>query len=187
MILYYFIHLYISIIIIYSVDNLNSDIRKIQFTGRSTYILSLPKKWIEEMKLKAGDHVSISRNSNNSLCITPEQEKRLNEVVNEASTIVLIDEGPNTLKRKIVSIYLSGYNLINLKSKIGRIQPIQREAVREIVRRSLIGTEIIADSSDIITIQVLLTLPELSVNTAVRRMFLIASSMHRDVLIALKE
>ncbi|MGN6614473.1 MAG: hypothetical protein ACTHKC_05480, partial [Candidatus Nitrosocosmicus sp.] len=27
------------------------------------------------MKLKAGDHVSISRNSNNSLCITPEQEK----------------------------------------------------------------------------------------------------------------
>ena len=44
------------------VENLNSDIRKIQFTGRSTYILSLPKKWIEEMKLKAGDHVSISRN-----------------------------------------------------------------------------------------------------------------------------
>ena len=87
-----------------------------------------------------------------------------------------------------MSIYLSGYNLINLKSKIGRIQPIQREAVREIVqRRSLIGTEIIADSSDIITIQVLLTLPELSVNTAVRRMFLIASSMHRDVIIALKE
>ena len=168
-------------------ENLNSDIRKIQFTGRSTYILSLPKKWIEEMKLKAGDHVSISRNSNNSLCITPEQEKRLNELVNEATTLVLMDEGPNTLKRKIVSIYLSGFNLINLKSKVGRIQPIQREAVREIVRRSLIGTEIIADSSDIITIQILLTLPELSVNTAVRRMFLIASSMHRDVIIALKE
>ena len=168
-------------------DNLNSDIRKIQFTGRSTYILSLPKKWIEEMKLKAGDHVSISRNSNNSLCITPDKEKRLNDVVNEVTTLVLIDEAPNTLKRKIVSIYLSGYNLINLKSKIGRIQPIQREAVREIVRRSLIGTEIIADSSDIITIQILLTLPELSVNTAVRRMFLIASSMHRDVIIALKE
>ena len=32
-----------------------------------------------------------------------------------------------------------------------------------------------------------MTLPELSVNTAVRRMFLIASSMHRDVIIALKE
>ncbi len=139
------------------------------------------------MKLKAGDHVSISRNSNNSLSITPEQEKRLQGSVNEVTTLVLIDETPNTLKRKIVSIYLSGYNLINLKSKTGRIQPIQREAIREIVRRSLIGTEIIADSSDTITIQVLLTLPELSVNTAVRRMFLIASSMHRDAITALKE
>jgi phosphate uptake regulator len=168
-------------------NKLNSDIRKIQFTGRSTYILSLPKKWIEEMNLKAGDHVSISRGSNNSLCITPEQEKRLQDSTNEVSTQVLIDEGPNTLKRKIVSMYLSGYNLINLKAKSARIQPIQREAVREVVRRSLIGTEIIADSSDIITIQVLLTLPELSVNTAVRRMFLIASSMHRDALVALKE
>ena len=139
------------------------------------------------MKLKAGDHVSISRTSNNSLSITTEQEKRLQDSINEVTTLVLIDEGPNTLKRKIVSIYLSGYNYINLKSKTGRIQPIQREAVREIVRRSLIGTEIIADSSDIITIQVLLTLPELSINTAVRRMFLIASSMHRDVITALKE
>ena len=168
-------------------ENISSDVRKIQFTGRSTYILSLPKKWIEEMKLKAGDHVSISRTSNNSLSITTEQEKRLQDSINEVTTLVLIDEGPNTLKRKIVSIYLAGYNYINLKSKTGRIQPIQRDAVREIVRRSLIGTEIIADSSDIITIQVLLTLPELSVNTAVRRMFLIASSMHRDVITALKE
>jgi hypothetical protein len=30
-----------------------------------------------------------------------------------------IDESANTLKRKIASIYLSGYNLINLKSKKG--------------------------------------------------------------------
>lgn len=168
-------------------NKLNSDIRKIQFTGRSTYILSLPKKWIEEMNLKAGDHVSISRGSNNSLCITPEQDKKLQDAINEVTALVLMDEGPNTLKRKIVSMYLSGFNLINLKAKTGRIQPVQREAVREVVRRSLIGTEIIADSSDIITIQVLLTLPELSVNTAVRRMFLIASSMHRDALVALKE
>lgn len=168
-------------------QKVNSDIRKIQFTGRSTYILSLPKKWIEEMNLKAGDHVAISRGSNNSLNITPDQEKRLQDTVNEATTLVLIDDGPNTLKRKIVSIYLSGYNIINLKSKSGRIQPIQREAVREVVRRSLIGTEIIADASDIITIQVLLTLPELSVNTAVRRMFLISSSMHRDAIVSLKE
>ena len=64
---------------------------------------------------------------------------------------------------------------------------MQRDAVREVIRRNLVGTEIIADSLDLITIQVLLTLPELSVNTTVRRMFLIASSMHKDAMLALGE
>ena len=73
-------------------------------------------------------------------------------------------------------MYLAGYNIINLKSKTGRILPSQRDAVRDVVRRNLVGTEIIADASEIITIQVLLSLPELSINTAVRRMFLIAAS-----------
>jgi phosphate uptake regulator len=47
--------------------------------------------------------------------------------------------------------------------------------------------EMIADASDNITLQVLLSLPELSVNTAIRRMYLIASSMHRDAMSALAE
>jgi phosphate uptake regulator len=37
----------------------NNEVRRIQFTGRSTYILSLPKKWINEMNLKAGDLVNL--------------------------------------------------------------------------------------------------------------------------------
>ena len=57
-------------------------------------------------------------------------------------------------------MYLAGYNIINLKAKTGRILPSQRDAVRDVVRRNL-GTEIIADPSEIITIQVLLSLPEL--------------------------
>ena len=74
----------------------------------------------------------------------------------------------------MVSIYLAGYSVIHLKSKVGRINPVQRDAIREVIRRNLVGTEIIADASDIITIQILISIPELSVNTAVRRMFLIA-------------
>ena len=112
--------------------------------------------------------------------------ERTSDLVNEATAIVLYNDGVNSLKRKIVSIYLAGYNTIYLKSKTGRISPAQRDAVREVVRRNLVGTGIIADSSDAITIQVLLTLPELSVNTAVRRIFLIASSMHKDAMLSLR-
>jgi phosphate uptake regulator len=84
-------------------------------------------------------------------------------------------------------MYLAGYNVIHLKLKAGRINPALRDAVREVARRNLVGTEMVADASDIITLQVLLSLPELSVNTAIRRMYLIASSMHRDSMTALSE
>ena len=162
------------------------EVRKIQFTGRSTYIISLPKRWMEEMNLKPGDPVNIVREPNNSLSILPHAD-RASDVVNEATAIVLYDDRADSLKRKIISVYLAGYKTIHLRSRSGRINPAQRDAVREVVHRNLVGTEIITDSSDVITIQVLLTLPELSVITAVRRMFLIASSMHKDAMSSLAE
>jgi phosphate uptake regulator len=164
-----------------------SEVRKIQFTGKSTYVLSLPKKWVSELNLKPGDPVTIIREPDNTLSIVSDITRSSLEAVDEATVQVLKDENANSLKRKIVSMYLAGYNIINLKSKLGRINPVQREAAREVVRRNLVGTEIIADSSDLITIQVLITLPELSVNTAVRRMFLLATSMHRDATTSLTE
>jgi phosphate uptake regulator len=164
-----------------------SEVRKIQFTGKSTYVLSLPKKWVSELNLKPGDPVTIIREPDNTLSIISDITRSSIESVDEATVQVLKDENANSLKRKVVSMYLAGYNIINLKSKLGRIDPLQREAAREVVRRNLVGTEIIADSSDLITIQVLITLPELSVNTAVRRMFLLATSMHKDAITSLTE
>jgi phosphate uptake regulator len=84
-------------------------------------------------------------------------------------------------------MYLAGYDIIHLKLKSGRINPALRDGVREVVRRNLVGTEMIADASDNITLQVLLSLPELSITTAIRRMYLIASSMHKDAMSAFSE
>ena len=136
---------------------------------------------MNEMHLKPGDPVTIIRESNNSLSIVP-NAVRSPSSNNEVTALMLQDESGNSLKRKVVSMYLSGYNIMHLKSKTGRINSSQRDAVREAVR-----TEIIADASDLITIQVLLNLPELSVNTAVRRMFLISTAMHKDAMASLAE
>jgi len=162
------------------------EVRKVQFTGRSTYVLSLPKKWIEEMHVKAGDQVTLVREADNSLSILPFSPGPA-ESLAEATALIMAGEGRNSLKRKVVSMYLAGYNVIQLKLKAGRMDPGMRDAVREVVRRNLVGTEMIADASDMITLQVLLSLPELSVNTALRRMYLIALSMHKDSKTALSE
>lgn len=165
----------------------NSDVRKIQFTGKSTYILSLPKKWVSDLNLKSGDPLKVIREPDNSLSIISDVTRFSSDSLDESTIYILKDETVNSLKRKLVSIYLSGFNVINLKTRLGRIDPMLREATRDLVRKNLVGTEIIADSSDIITIQVLIRLPELSVNTAIRRMYLIASSMHRDAMTSLSE
>lgn len=149
-------------------------------------MLSLPKRWIEEMHLKAGDQVTLVRELDNSLSVVPISAGP-SESLSEVTAVIMPNEGSNTLKRKVVSMYLAGYNIIHLKLKSGRMNPALRDAVRDVVRRNLVGTEMIADASDIITLQVLLSLPELSVNTAIRRMYLIASSMHKDAMSALAE
>jgi phosphate uptake regulator len=138
------------------------------------------------MHLHAGDQVTLVRELDNSLSVVPIAAGP-SESLSEVTAVITPNEASSTLKRKVVSMYLAGYNIIHLKLKAGRINPALRDAVREVVRRNLVGTEMIADASDNITLQVLLSLPELSVNTAIRRMYLIASSMHKDAMVAFTE
>jgi phosphate uptake regulator len=82
-----------------------SKVRKIQFTGRSTYVISLPKRWMNDMHLKPGDPVTIVREANNSLSILP-NAVRTPSSNDEVITQILHDESGNSLKRKVVSMYL---------------------------------------------------------------------------------
>ena len=68
-----------------------------------------------------------------------------------------------------------------------RLTSDQREVIKDLVRRLLMGTEIIADSASGMTLQVLINLLDLSVDAAFKRMILIAKSMHADVMLALME
>jgi phosphate uptake regulator len=78
-----------------------------------------------------------------------------------------------------------GYNIIQLKSNQKRLESSQRFNVKDFTRKKLVGTEILADLPQDLTLQVLLSYAELSVKDALRRMSVIAASMHRDAIIAL--
>ncbi|MDW8022195.1 MAG: PhoU domain-containing protein [Nitrososphaerota archaeon] len=165
--------------------NTNEEIRKIQFTGRSTYIVSLPKKWISALGLKAGSQLIVSQQGN-SLILTPkEMAKSLPQSV-EAIVAISKKDDPDTVVRKITSLYLVGYNIIAVRTRDERIDVSQRNSIKELVRKKLVGTEIISETSNEIKLQVLLSYPELSVENALRRMCLIAASMHDDAVQALK-
>src|SRR5919109_4934965 len=155
------------------------ETRKLQYTGGSSYIVSLPKKWIQDLGLKQGDHVVILRGGNSSLQIAPASKRPIKEQ-KEATIEVGKDNNPYFIARKLIALYFLGFNVINVVSKEDRLIADQREVIKNIIRRVLMGTEIIADSATGITLQVLINLLDLSVDTAFKRMLLIAKSMYRD-------
>jgi phosphate uptake regulator len=164
-----------------STESQKGEVRKIQFSGKSSYMLALPKKWVEEMGLGAGDSVAVEKQGDSSLLVTP----RVGKMAigrSEAMIEVSSRNKSDSIVRQLISIYLLGYSTIQIKAKEGSLTSAQRDAIKEATRRHLIGTEIIADSREGITLQVLLSYPELSVKNVLKRMFLISESMHRDAV-----
>ncbi|MGQ9782236.1 MAG: PhoU domain-containing protein [Nitrososphaeria archaeon] len=161
------------------------EVRKIQFSGKSSYIIALPKKWVEGMGLHPGDQVIVSKQPDNSLMITTRGSELTTK--NEAVIKVMQGESLSKLIRKIVSAYLLGYNVIQVTTSSGILTSTQKTSIKDLVRTRLVGAEVVADSAQEITIQVLVSFFELSVENALRRMILISSSMHKDAITALEK
>jgi phosphate uptake regulator len=170
----------------HSQHNKNEETRKLQITGGSTYVISLPKKWVTQNRLEKGSPLLIRQEENGILEVLPPEIARP-----EKSEEALITVGPEDkseeIIRKTVSVYLLGYNIIHIRAKNQKeILSTQRSDLKTFARNMLVGTEIVTDTSTALTLQVLLSYPELSVPSALRRMTIITSSMHKDAITALK-
>ena len=88
--------------------------RKVQITGGSTYIVSLPKSWVKEMRIQAGDPVWITPRQDGVLLLSP---KVKGEKVNKKKVLEIGDETGEHLIRKLIGMYIAGYNTIEIKSR----------------------------------------------------------------------
>jgi phosphate uptake regulator len=165
----------------------SQETRKLQLTGGSTYIISLPKRWVSQNQLRKGSALIIREEEDGSLLIAPsdlaEQEKKEDAIIKVSQK-----DGANAIVRKTVSAYLVGYNLIHIRAQgQQQLSSQQRKALKDFARRFLVGTEIVIDTPNDLTLQILLSYPELTVESALRRMSIITSSMHRDSMTALRK
>ena len=169
-------------------QKISEETRKLQFTGGSTYIISLPKSWIKENQLTRGSTIKLRKEESGSLTITPygivqPSKKNKDAIIKVFST----NESSNTIIRKTVSAYLVGYNMLHIRAKGQKqLSAKQRSDLKNFSRQMLVGTEIVTDTAQELTLQVLLSYPELSVQSALRRMSIITSSMQKDAITALK-
>lgn len=159
--------------------------RRIQISGGSTYTISLPKKWIDELGIKNGDNMAIIKNANRSLTLFPGlgSEKPAKKVTLAISQ----KDSEESIRRRVVALYLGGYKTIQISSKGVKIPPEHSRLIKDLVRKSMIGTEIVESDSESITIQILTRLPELTFDVALRRMYLMTANMHREAIDALKK
>ena len=149
-------------------------------------MLALPKRWVKEMDLSSGDEVTVKIDEESALNISP-LKKNKNNKKEEATIETSLADNDGNIVRKLISTYVLGYNVINIKAKEGKLSSKQRDTIKIIVRGSLIGAEVISDSLDMITIQVLISFTELNVENAIKRMFLIANSMQKDSIESLNK
>ena len=160
--------------------------RRLQLVGGSTYVVSLPKNWIDELELNPDKLVTLVKNPNNSITLFQDTNEENTTDFRSVATIGKQDS-VESVRRKIIAMYLSGYNIIEIKTKGMKIPSPHSLAIRELVRSTLIGTEIIESSSQIITLQVLTRLSQLSFNVALKRMYITAANMHREAMLAFRE
>jgi len=168
-------------------SKVTEETRKLQFTGGSTYIISLPKRWIDQNQLKKGSVIKLREEEGGLLSIIP-TETAIQQERDEATIKVNLKDSPELIIRKTVSTYLVGYNMIRIRAERQKqLSTKQRHELKTFSRHMLVGTEIVTDTPQELTLQVLLSYPELSVQSALRRMSIITASMQRDAITALKE
>lgn len=159
------------------------DIRKLQKTGGSTFVVSLPKKWISSMGLKKNDGVVIELQSDSSLRISSQKETDT-EHEKLKKTLFVTDENKRSLERELIGCYVMGYEVVEVKTGT-----FITEDVRTIIRDftgKVMGVEIVDESMRKITLKDIMNPTELPFDTAIKRMFNIVKSMHKNMLFSLE-
>ena len=157
-------------------------IRRVQVTGRGSYIVSLPKPWVEEAGLRKGGRVEFSKQENWGLTLTPFGSTKYDDERSRCALSLPANIDPDALTRMIISSYVSGYSTIEIRSKSGNLPATVRDTIRDVARGKLVGTELVTESAQSATLQVLLSYPQLLVPDALRRMLSILNAMQQDAM-----
>ena len=147
------------------------EVRKIQQVGHSTLVVTIPKKWANEMNLRAGQQVSLEREIDGSIRIYTR------EVVKKGTSTCNINveefNATEMLVRALIGIYLSGRNTIRVYSEKG-IEPHYTDQIR-CVTQSLTGLGIIEQTSNEVIIHDILDSTKFPFENLIRHMFKIIS------------
>jgi len=160
----------------------NIEARKVQKTGGSSFIISLPIEWIKKHGISAKDTIGVVSQPDGNLLVTPylSSEKIVKEKFFDIDEI----NDSDFLFRLLIGAYIMGYNVIETRSG-KKFKPVIRDTIRNFTNIT-IGTEIIEETDNTIKIKDLVDPTEMPFEKTIKRMYILANNMHEDALKALE-
>lgn len=158
------------------------ETRKVQQTGGSSYIISLPKEWIVKHDIEKKDTLGIISQPDGNILVTP----NINSEDMEKTKEFVVDDikSYNYMFRILIGAYLMGYSKISIKSS-QKFEAFIRDCITDFTQIA-IGPEIIEESNTYIIIKDLLNPKEMPFHKTIKRMYILDESMHNDAISALK-
>jgi phosphate uptake regulator len=166
--------------------------RRVQCTGRGSYIISLPKEWVEDLSLNRGSEIAFNIQPDSTLTLVPRKimEKEGRENGSKPKEYYInIDpkEPPQSTIRMIRALYAIGADIIRVHFKNTQDAAKNKNLIKNLARDNFLGSEIIDETQDEITLQILIKHSEFPIEKAVRRMAIVALAANRDAIAALKD
>lgn len=156
------------------------EFRKLIKFGDSSFVISLPKDWIEKHKLVKGDTIFLQEQEGSLLLNARETSKKREQ----RSIVIDIDNKDlDSIQTEIVSSYLTNFDIIEVRgSSLKDNAPKIKDFLHD-----LAGLEVIEQTKDKIIAKDLLNISEISIQSMIRRMDVIVRSMLDDSIASFDE
>ncbi len=157
------------------------ETRKVQQTGGSSFIISLPKVWINKHHIEKNDTLGILSQPDGNLLITPQIDTEKIIKIKE----IIVDEfnDDRYFFRILIGAYIMGFSKIVIKSS-KKFEPFIRDCITNFTQIA-IGPEVVEESNNFIVIKDLLNPTEMPFDKTIKRMYILVHDMHEDAIKAL--
>ncbi|MDW8022719.1 MAG: PhoU domain-containing protein [Nitrososphaerota archaeon] len=157
------------------------ETRRLQKLKGGSYIISLPKEWVEKFKLRSGEEIVVSQETDGSLKLLPATE----DLHKPSEAILNLEDNSDlrSIKYCAVTYYIQGSDRIRIVSK--KIIPAEQKRQVKQLRAELPGVEVSEEEANQLTFQVLIDPMGFSVESLIERTFEFSLKLHEDVVKAL--
>lgn len=158
------------------------EIRRVQRSGNSSYIISLPIDWAKTYRLKKNDPIHMNLNPDGSITLFAKEGLSDEDEIHDLELAKKFD--PESYFRRLIGIYIRGGKAIRLRSS-GRSSPEAQKLIQRFISHT-VGFEVVEEDEKQILLKDILNPNEMPMQKALRRMHNITIKMLNDSIYALE-